>query len=103
MVAKLALLELLADCDSSLNILKRDFAAPWYLWLNRPEPGTEYASWPPLSESMDEMTIHRWYGIELPRDEECSACGNFLGALAANYGLSVDALPNLPVSPGKDR
>ena len=40
MVAKLALLELLADRDSSLNILKRDFEAPWYLWLNRPEPGT---------------------------------------------------------------
>ena len=102
MVAKLALLELLVDRDSSLNILKRDFAAPWYLWLNRPEPGTEYASWPPLSESIDEMTIHRWYGIELPRDEACSACGNFLGALAGSYGLSVDALPDLPVSPGKD-
>lgn len=103
MVAKLALLELLADRDSSLNILKRDFAAPWYLWLNRPEPGTEYASWPPLSESMDEMTIHRWYGIDLPRDEECSVCGNFLAALAENYGLNVDSLPDLPVSTGKDR
>ena len=65
MLTKLALLELLADKESSLNILNRDFDAPWYLWLNRPEPGTQYASWPPLSESSDEMTIHRWYGIYL--------------------------------------
>lgn len=103
MVAKLALLELLADKDSTLNILKRDFAAPWYLWLNRPEPGTEYASWPPLSDSMDEMTIYRWYGIELPRDEQCSVCGSFLATLASNYGLNVDSLPDLPVSIGKDK
>lgn len=103
MVAKLALLELLADKDSSLNVLRRDFAAPWYLWLNRPEPGTEYASWPPLSESIDEMTIHRWYGIDLQRDEECSVCGNFLAALAGNYGLNVESLPDLPVSVGKDK
>ena len=49
------------------------------------------------------MTIHRWYGIELPRDEECSVCGNFLAALVENYGLNVGSLPDLPVSPGKDR
>jgi molybdopterin/thiamine biosynthesis adenylyltransferase len=103
MVAKLALLELLADKDSSLNVLRRDFAAPWYLWLNRPEPGTEYASWPPLSESVDEMTIHRWYGIDLARDEACSVCGSFLADLAGNYGLNLESLPDLPVSVGKDR
>ena len=47
------------------------------------------------------MTIHRWYGIELSRDEECSACGNFLGALAGNYGLSVGSLPDSARSPRK--
>ena len=52
---------------------------------------------------VDYSRVTPGYTIELPRDEECSACGNFLGALAANYGLSVDALPDLPVSPGKDR
>ena len=69
MLAKLALLELLADKSSTLNMLRRDFDAPWYLWLNRPEPGTQYADWPPLSESSDEMTINRWYGIYFDRDE----------------------------------
>ncbi|HUO00713.1 MAG TPA: ThiF family adenylyltransferase [Bradyrhizobium sp.] len=102
MVAKLALLVLLADKQSSLNILNRDFDAPWYLWLNRPEPGTPYATWPPLSESSDEMTIHRWYGIYFDRDNECPACGNFLSAIADNYGLDLASLKELPTLPGED-
>ena len=99
MLTKLALLELVSDKESSLNILKRDFEAPWYLWLNRPEPGTPYSTWPPLSESSDEMTIHRWYGIYFERDVECPTCGNFVEALASRYGLDLttpDALPALP-------
>src|SRR5438046_3011739 len=61
--------------------------------------GRSYATWAPLSVSSDEMTIHRWYGIYFDRDPECSACGDFWAALAANYGLdlaSVDKLPALP-------
>ncbi len=100
MLTKLALLELLVDKHSSLNILKRDFDAPWYLWLNRPEPGTPYADWPPLSESSDEMTIHRWYGIYFERDAECSACGDFLAALAGNYGLDLASMSE--TKPGKE-
>ena len=99
MLAKLALLELVATTDSSLNLLKRDFDAPWYLWLNRPEPGTNYADWPPLSESSDDMTIHRWYGIYLDRDAECPACGGFLAALAGSYGLDLNSLGDLPDRP----
>ncbi len=102
MVAKLALLELLADKQTSLNILNRDFDAPWYLWLNRPEPGTPYATWPPLSESSDEMTIHRWYGIYFDRDTECPACGNFLSSIAGNYGLDLASLKELPSLPGEE-
>lgn len=60
MVAKLALSELLTDKPTTLRVLDRDYDAPWYLWLNRPEAGTPYADWPPLSESSDEMTINRW-------------------------------------------
>ncbi len=102
MLAKLALLDLVADKESSLAVLKRDFDAPWYLWLNRPEPGTQYATWPPLSESSDEMTIHRWYGIYFDRDPECPACGNFLGALAGHYGIDLGSLEDLPALPGKE-
>jgi len=103
LVAKLAMLELLAGEESSLNALSKDFAAPWYLWLNRPEPGTQYASMPPLSDSVDEMTIQRWYGIDLARDEDCAACGDFLSALASEYGVDLGASGELPDLPGKER
>jgi len=102
LVAKLALLELLAGEASSLNILQKDFDAPWYLWLNRPEPGTQYASLPPLSESSDEMTIHRWYGVYLEREPECSVCGDFLAALASHYGVDLASMDDLPAPPRKD-
>ncbi|MCP3473823.1 ThiF family adenylyltransferase [Bradyrhizobium sp. CCGUVB1N3] len=95
-LAKLAMLELLADKSSTLNVLKRDFDAPWYLWLNRPEPGTQYADMPPLSDSSDEMTINRWYGIYFERDEQCPVCGDFLSGIAAAYGLDATQLPALP-------
>jgi hypothetical protein len=73
-------------------MLQRDFEAPWYLWLNRPEPGTQYATLPPLSDSSDEMTIQRWYGVYLDRDENCPACGNFLSAKAGEYGIDLASL-----------
>ena len=95
LLAKLALLELVADKSSTLNTLRRDFDAPWYLWLNRPEPGTRFASWPPLSESSDEMTINRWYGVYFDRDEACPVCGDFVASLAASYGLDPAQLPAL--------
>lgn len=95
-LAKLALLELLAEKSSTLNVLRRDFDAPWYLWLNRPEAGTQYADMPPLSESRDEMTINRWYGIYFDRDEKCPVCGDFLADFAAAYGLDLSRLPALP-------
>ncbi len=96
LLAKLALLELLADKSSTLNTLRRDFDAPWYLWLNRPEPGTQYADLPPLSESSDEMTINRWYGVYFDRDQACPVCGDFVASLAASYGLDPALLPALP-------
>jgi molybdopterin/thiamine biosynthesis adenylyltransferase len=99
MVAKLALTELLRDKASTLRVLERDYDSPWYLWLNRPEPGTPYSNWPPLSESSDEMTINRWYGIYIDRDAQCPTCGDFLTSLAANYGLDLNNVNTLPGSP----
>ena len=102
MLTKLALMELLADTTSTLGILKADYAAPWYLWLNRPEPGTQYADWPPMSESIDEMTINRWYGIDLARDADCPVCGDFIASIAASYGLDPKTFGNLPSLPTKE-
>ena len=101
LLAKLALLELLAGRQTSLDVLKRDFDAPWYLWLNRPEPGTQYVSWPPLSESTDEMTIHRWYGVYFDREPGCAACGDFVAATTSAYGVDLNPAGELPPLPTK--
>jgi hypothetical protein len=48
------------------------------------------------------MTIQRWYGIELDRDPECSACGQFLVSLASRYGVDLGAIGEIPDQPGKE-
>jgi hypothetical protein len=102
MLTKLTLMELLADKPTSLDVLNRDYDAPWYLWLNRPESGTPYAQWPPLSESSDEMTINRWYGIYFDRDTACPVCGDFVSSVAASYGLDAASLAAIPSLPTKE-
>ena len=92
MAAKLALQELIRGETSSLHILDRDLSASWYLWVNRAEPGTQYASWPPLSEASDAMTVLRWYGIHLEKDPGCPTCGDFEQALKDQYGVEGGSL-----------
>jgi molybdopterin/thiamine biosynthesis adenylyltransferase len=103
LVAKLGLLELVSDTSSSLKMLRRDFDAPWYLWLNRPEPGSQYATWPPLSESSDEMTIHRWYGIYFDREPGCPVCGGFFSVVASAHGLDLASLGTIPSGPAGNK
>jgi molybdopterin/thiamine biosynthesis adenylyltransferase len=76
LVAKLTIQELLSGTPTTLDSLDEDLVAPLYLWLNRREAGTEYATWPPMATGVDEMSVLRWYGIELPRNKACSACGS---------------------------
>lgn len=101
MTSKLVLQELIKNKESTLHILDKDFSANWYFWLNRPEPGTQYASWPPLSDEAGAMTILRWYGVYLNKDEACPACGNFEGVLRQRYGLepNENAFPENSVLP----
>lgn len=99
MMAKLALQELLNGKESTLHVLDRDFTAPWYLWLNRPEPKTAYAGLPPLSESTDEMTILRWYGIELEKERGCPVCGDFGKAVMETYGFELGDVTAIQESP----
>jgi hypothetical protein len=68
-------------------MLDKDFEAPLYYWGNRPEPDTDYAGCPPLSESFDERTILRWYGVDLEKESGCPTCGDFEKALKEQYGI----------------
>ncbi|MFF0154032.1 HesA/MoeB/ThiF family protein [Micromonospora sp. NPDC005203] len=74
-MVRLALVELLDETPSTLDSLRADLVAPLYLWLNRRETGTDYADWTPMATGIDELSILRWYGIDLPRNEHCPACG----------------------------
>ena len=106
MVSKLALQELIAGKESTLQMLNDDFDANLYIWVNRPEPNTEYANWPPLSKSTDEQTILRWYGIYFEKDLGCPTCGDFEKAIRKEYGLEsgIGSLPTQPApSIGKQR
>ncbi len=95
MTSKLVLQELIKNKESALHVLDRDFSANWYFWVNRPEQGTKYAFWPPLSDEIKEMTILRWYGVSFDKEDSCPTCGNYERALREQYGLEPNesALP----------
>lgn len=91
-VAKLALVELLSGTPTTLETLNDDLVAPLYLWLNRREADTEYANWQPMATGVDELSILRWYGIGLSRDEGCAACGSMtVEGVAPDAPLDVSA------------
>lgn len=99
MMSKLALQELIKGKESTLHMLDKDFDAGLYRWGNRPEPETDYASCPPLSESSDEITILRWYGIYLEKDPGCPTCGDFEAAIRKQYGIEP-GMGSLPTQSG---
>ena len=99
MASKIALQELIADKQTTLHMLDKDFDAGWYFWINRSEPNTKYSLLPPLSESSDDMTILRWYGVYLEKDPSCPACGDFEGVLRKQYGVEA-GIGGLPVRSG---
>jgi molybdopterin/thiamine biosynthesis adenylyltransferase len=76
MVVKLALQYLLRGRPTTLRSLDADLVAPWYLWLNRREPGTDYAELDPLGFTLDGLHVMRWYGIDFDRNPACPACGD---------------------------
>jgi hypothetical protein len=53
---------------------------------------------PPLSDSSDEITIMRWYGVELGKEEGCPTCGDFTKTLRVLYNVEagVGSISSLP-------
>jgi molybdopterin/thiamine biosynthesis adenylyltransferase len=92
MVVKLAIQELLKGTQTSLRSLDEDLVAPWYIWLNRREKGTQYEKLGPLEFNVDGMRILRWYGIDIKRHEACPVCGNFEQQLAKQNGIQLNGM-----------
>jgi molybdopterin/thiamine biosynthesis adenylyltransferase len=77
MVAKICIVELLSGRETTLKSLEADLVAPLFLWLNRREIETDYVDLEPMATRTDEFSILRWYGIGLPRQDDCAVCGTF--------------------------
>jgi len=93
MVVKLVIQELVKGTETTLRSLDDDLVAPWYLWLNRREAGTQYEKLEPLGFSLGGLRILRWYGIDLKRDPACPVCGDFEGEMGSGkiYGYRMSA------------
>jgi molybdopterin/thiamine biosynthesis adenylyltransferase len=79
MVVKLALQRLLVGKPTAMRCLDEDLVAPFYIWLNRREPGTDYERLGPLQFNVDGLRILRWYGVRFDRNAACPCCGDFIG------------------------
>ena len=89
MVTKLAIQQLLQGHPTTLSSLEDDLIAPWYIWLNRREVGTDYEQLGRLGFNVDGMRILRWYGINMERNPDCPICGNFLGSITQQEGFEI--------------
>lgn len=86
MVVKRVIQELLKGKNTTLQSLDDDLDMPLHLWLNRREKDTCYEDLKPMKDSVGEMTVMRWYGINLPRRRGCPDCGNFEEGIRERYG-----------------
>lgn len=73
-IVKLCILELLKGTNHSMMSLYEDFSCPLYIWGNRREYA--FKNYTPLSNSIDNLTIMRWYGVEIDRIDNCAICGD---------------------------
>jgi molybdopterin/thiamine biosynthesis adenylyltransferase len=73
MIVKLALLELGRGSTGALQSLEKDYASDFYFWANRREE--QYSDWLPMGNRTEGLSVLRWYGAQMPRHEQCPACG----------------------------
>lgn len=77
MVVKLVIQHLLKGSETTLRSLDDDLVAPWLIWLNRREVGSQYENLEPLEFNIDGFHVLRWYGIKAERHPGCPVCGDF--------------------------
>ena len=73
MMVKLSLIELSRGAESGISSLDDELTFPAYVWVNRRE--RHYRNFAPFDKCANRPTIMRWYGLDLPRNEECALCG----------------------------
>ena len=73
MMIKLALVELSRGTHSGIASLEDDLVYDFYIWANRRDQ--HYANWPAMPSAGSRPTILRWYGVRVPKDDDCALCG----------------------------
>ncbi len=76
MMVKLALVELSRGTDSGISSLEGELVYDYYMWANRRE--RRYGNWSAMPSAGAKPTIMRWYGAHIPRNENCSLCGDHM-------------------------
>ena len=74
MASKLALTELSRGTNAGIASLEKEFTYNYYFWANRRD--NLYANWGSFDNTDRLPTIMKWYGVHVPRNEECSLCGH---------------------------
>jgi len=88
MSAKLIVTELLKNKPNTMKSLEEDLIAPWWMYLNRREVGTDFEKLKPLGFNIgDGPHILSWWGIDLERNPACPTCGDYVGEMTKKYGI----------------
>jgi molybdopterin/thiamine biosynthesis adenylyltransferase len=74
MISRLALAHLAVGTGTSMEKLSRELNAPIYLWGNRRE--NNFEQWEPMQRGFSKLSVLRWYGININKNENCCVCGN---------------------------
>jgi molybdopterin/thiamine biosynthesis adenylyltransferase len=74
MIVKLTLVELSKGLNGGLASLEEDLIADYYFWANRRE--NKYKNLPKMEYKANQLSILRWYGVRVKKNEHCLACGN---------------------------
>jgi molybdopterin/thiamine biosynthesis adenylyltransferase len=74
MIVKLTLVELSRGLNSGLSSLEEDLIADYYFWVNRRE--NKYRNFPKMEYKANQLSILRWYGVKVKKNEHCIACSH---------------------------
>jgi molybdopterin/thiamine biosynthesis adenylyltransferase len=72
MIVKLTLVELSKGLNCGLSSLEEDLVADYYIWANRRE--NKYKNFPKMEYKANQLSILRWYGVRVNKDEYCLSC-----------------------------
>lgn len=76
LMLKLALVELSKEQNSGISSLEEDLKYDAYIWANRRDKN--FSNWHPFYKSGHKQTILKWYGINIPKDDNCAICSDHL-------------------------